>query len=345
MNGGMVTEKITKKVSLGDVAKELNVSKSTVSRVLSGKGRIGEETKQRVLECIERLNYRPNAIAKSLAQSKTFNIGVVFPADKELSQIPFFQSCLIGVCEVTSALDYDVVVATATANDISQLVRLIHNNKVDGVVLTRSIVDDPAVAFLKSENMPFVLIGSSTDSAVVQIDTDHEAACAELTEHLLRNGCKKPALLIGSRKHIVNKSRYQGFKSAMHKKYTDAYSEIVFDDMSSGDVIERAVIDLLGLDCDTIICGDDYICSRVIKVIDERGLISKSGIKIASFYNNQYLKNHIPPISAIDVDASELGIAAGNSIVNLIKGELVPRKMLLGYTLSTRKMHSVNNVY
>ena len=84
-----------KNITISDVAEALGVSKTTVSRAISGKGRIGEETRQKVLSYIEEHDYKPNVIAKSLAQSKTFNICVVMPGDYALVDLPFFHEAIM----------------------------------------------------------------------------------------------------------------------------------------------------------------------------------------------------------------------------------------------------------
>ncbi|MGN1102014.1 MAG: LacI family DNA-binding transcriptional regulator, partial [Huintestinicola sp.] len=242
-------EKNTPKASLDDVAKALGVSKSTVSRVLSGKGRISEETRKRVMQCAAEMNYQPNVIARSLAQSKTFNIGVVLPYEKDLGEIPFFQNCLTGICETVSAMDYDVVVAMAAADDASQLDRIIRNRKVDGVILTRSVTDDPAIKLLKENDIPFVLIGSASDNSIVQIDIDHESACSELTTYLISSGCSRTALLLGSRSHNVNLSRYNGFVNAFAKTGKTLDNTPVYDNLAGRRAIELAVADIISKGC------------------------------------------------------------------------------------------------
>ena len=138
-------------ITIGDIAKDLGLSKTTISRAISGKGRIGAETKQRVQKYILEHNYSPNLVAKGLAQSKTFNIGIILPSDANLTEIPFFQSCLMGICEGAASMDYDVLVTTVTDDDISLLKRIIDNQKVDGVVLTRSLVRDLPAEYLKEK--------------------------------------------------------------------------------------------------------------------------------------------------------------------------------------------------
>ena len=98
-----------KKITIADVAETLGVSKTTVSRAISGKGRIGSETRERILKYIDEHHYTPNVIAKSLAQSKTYNIGIVMPGDYELIDLPFFQNCMMGIHEIASSMDYDVL--------------------------------------------------------------------------------------------------------------------------------------------------------------------------------------------------------------------------------------------
>ncbi len=79
-----------KNLTIGDIAEELGVSKTTVSRAISGKGRIGEKTREKVLRYIKEHDYRPNVIAKGLAQSRTYNIGLVIPGSYHLVELPFF---------------------------------------------------------------------------------------------------------------------------------------------------------------------------------------------------------------------------------------------------------------
>ena len=99
------------KMTISDVAEALNISKTTVSRAISGKGRIGAETRRRVLEYIEEHNYKPSVIAKGLAQSKSYNIGWVMPSDYSVVDLPFFQKCLMGLLEMAAPVDYDVLPA------------------------------------------------------------------------------------------------------------------------------------------------------------------------------------------------------------------------------------------
>ncbi len=169
----MVQEEEKNKITIGDVAEALGISKTTVSRAISGKGRIGQETRKHVLEFIEENGYRPNLIAKGLAHSKTYNISWTMPGDSAVPSLPFFQRCMLGVSEVALSEDYDILLTMVYEDDISQLKRVATNRKVDGFILGRTLMNDIGAAFLKESGIPFVTIGSSQLGGVVQVDNDH----------------------------------------------------------------------------------------------------------------------------------------------------------------------------
>ena len=105
-------------ITISDVAEALGVSKTTVSRAISGKGRIGEATRQKVLAYIEEHDYKPNVIARGLAQSKTFNLCVVMPEDYALVDLPFFQEVITGIQEIAGMNEYDILLCICQENDI-----------------------------------------------------------------------------------------------------------------------------------------------------------------------------------------------------------------------------------
>ena len=327
-------EKGIKKITISDVAEELGLSKTTISRAISGKGRISKETVDRVQKYIEEHNYTPNVIAKSLAQSKTYNIGVVLPADSNLTEIPFFQSCLLGICEVAASRDYDVIVATVADNDISHLVRILNNNKVDGVILSRSLVNDISATYLKERGIDFVIIGSTEDAEIVQIDNDHHAACKELTSLLIMQGMRKIALIGGNMQHVVSQNRYKGFVDALEKQNISL--DYVYNNIISKSDVDRAVNDVIKKEADCIICMDDMICSHVIAKLNDEDVKIPSDIRVASFYDSAFLESYKPAVTALKFNVKELGIEAGKVLLDMLEGNEVPKKTLLTYEISLK---------
>lgn len=325
-----------KKITIDDIAKEIGCSKATVSRAISGKGRIGKETRERILNYIEEVDYKPNVIAKSLAQSKTFNIGVVLPDDHDLNEIPFFQNCLLGICEMAAGSDYDVVVTTVGMNDISRLVRIVQNHKVDGIILTRSLLHDASVQYLKKCHVPFVVVGSSEDNEVVQVDHHHVEACKELTSILIMQGMRHLAFIGGNSEHTVSRKRYEGFVEGCGKYLVPVKPELVFLNSNTRVLVDKAVNSILNQRVDCIVCMDDKICSQVLLKLNQEGVSVPKEMKVASFYNNFYLESNKPPITAVKMDEKGLGMASCRVLLDMMERKEVPHKTLMGYEISLK---------
>ncbi len=320
-----------KNITISDVADALGVSKTTVSRAISGKGRIGDETRQRVLAYIEEHDYKPNVIAKGLAQSKTFNICVVMPSSYALVDLPFFQEAIMGIQEIAGMMEYDILLCICQENDISGLERIIKNRKVDGVILLRTFVKDAQIEFLSNKQIPFVTVGSTTYKNVVQVDNDHKSACRELTSILLMRGMEKIALLGGSENFVVNQNRFRGFRESYEAIGKEYDSDLVFMNLEGKAFIDRAVDTILSKDVECIICMDDAICSQVLRKLRQEGKQVPTDIKIASFYNSSLLENSLPSITSLDFDTKELGAESCKNLLAQIESQEVAERTLLSY--------------
>ena len=322
--------KTSKPLTITDIADALGVSKTTVSRAISGKGRIGRETKARVLRYITEHHYTPSAIAKALANSKTYNISVVLPGECTMAELPFYQNCLNGVVNMASSMEYDVLITPVHNNDISQLRRAVANHKVDGVVLSRTIKDDEAIKYLKEVQIPFVAIGMA-DEDVVQIDSDHLGAAREITAMLIEKGCKNIGLIGGNSDYMINQKRLSGFMEAFEATGKRFNEELVYLDVEGTVETEEVVAKLLSKNVDCIICMDDVLCIYTINKIKAEYLKVPEKMKLASFYNSDILDVVTPSITAIAFDMMEIGREAFKVLYDLIDGRKIRNKTLLGY--------------
>lgn len=320
-----------KNITISDVAEALGVSKTTVSRAISGKGRIGEQTKQRVLEYIELHDYKPNVIAKGLAQSKTFNLCVVMPGNYALVDLPFFQEVIMGIQEIAGMMEYDILLCIAQENDISSLDRIISNHKVDGVILLRTFMKDAQIELLLEKRVPFVATGSTAYKHVVQVDNDHESACRELTSILLMRQNTKIALLGGNENFVVNSNRFQGFKDAYENAGIELEQNFIFMNLENKSFVDRAVEEALHLEAECILCMDDAICSQVLRKLRQEQKKVPTDIRVASFYNSSVLENNVPSITSLSFNARDLGIEACKNLLQQIEGEDVKERTLLSY--------------
>ncbi len=320
-------------LQLGDIAAELGVSASTVSRAMSGKGNISQKTRNRVREYIERYGYQPNAIAQQLAEGRTGNIGVVLPSDAFMRLNDFFQTTLFGICHEAAIHDYDVLVTTVNNEDISYLKRLMSRRSVDGVILMRSLSNDPSMQYLCDIEADFVTIGSVERSGVLQVDIPHTEACRELTKKMLHTRKNHVGMMIGDTNYIVNQNRLKGFLSAIESEKVKAEEYRIYTGMIEESELKKAIEELLSLGTDTLICGDDHICMATLEILDIMKLNLKS-LQIASFYDNATLKSK--GITAINVDDTSLGAAAVTKLISRLEDKEVTCGMTPGYRINYR---------
>ena len=319
------------------MAEELGVSKTTVSRAMSGKGRISEATRQRVKAYMEEKNYKPNIIAQGLAKSKTYNIGVVMPSDYGIEDMSYFHNCLVGLQEMAASYGYDIVLAVCSNNDLGQLKRITSNGKVDGVILMRTLIEDEAVKLLLKQEFPFVVIGISGYNNVIQIEHNHFEGCRELTLMLLMKKLRRIAVIGGSEAHMVTSSRIKGYKAAYGGMDIKLPDGLIYLNQDNPIMIERAVDDIFLKGADCIICMDDAICSVVLNKLRKEDIEVPADIKIASFFDSMILKNNVPAITTLSFDVQEIGKTACKTLIDILEGSRVKNITYLGYKVELKE--------
>jgi len=318
-------------MTIDDIARELNISKTTVSRAISGKGRISESTRGRVMAYINEINYRPSAIAQSLATSKTMNIGFVMPDESDVMDMPFFQTCIWGVTTMAARMDYDVFVSMVSASDISGLVRLVENHKVDGLILGRTYTHDKAIAYLTENKVPFVTVGSTDVPGVVQVDNDDRGGCTDLTSLLLLKGLRKLALVGGDSTYVVNNNRLMGFLDGYARAGMTPDQDLIHMNVSGMYMIEKTVKELLEQRVDCIIGMDDSICNAILTNLVKMHIKIPDDIKVASFFNTSILDHNQPSITSLKYDVAKLGMTACETLFGIIDGRSVKQQTLMNY--------------
>ncbi len=324
------------KIEIKRIAEELNISQTTVSRALSGNGRVSEKTKQRIFAYIKENDYQVNNRTSEYMNKSTKNICVTLPGEGDFAEMPYFQTILISIIDYYATRGYHVIPIKTSADNIEELEKIIKQHKVDGVILTRTIANGADIEFLKSHGVPFIVMGSYDDDSVYQVDVDQENGCKELTSVILKMGYRKLALLCANMTHIVTKSRYMGFLKAHTENDLDVNKQLVFDEAGYSNVTAQAVDDCLkeGIEC--ILCMDDNICVNVLNRLKSDNVVVPRDIKVASFYNSSVLEMHYPPITALEFNTKDLGWTAAKNLYDLLQGNEIPHRQLLGYQLILR---------
>ena len=324
--------------TIEDIARELGVSKTTVSRAISGKGRIGQATRERVLQFIEEHDYRPNVLARGLAQKKTYNLALLLPKDYAATEFPFFKDCMNGICEVASNYDYDIIISMISGEDVSQIQRLELNRKVDGMIVSRTVAGSAAQEYLKQCREPFVVIGPTDDPEIPSVDNKNQEASRELTGIMLLKGIRKLALLGGNQNYNVTGSRYQGYIDAHKNAGVPLDESLVFMDIDNPIRAAEAVKKALENQVDGILCMDDVICSMCLGVLREKRIKVPAQIKVASLYDSRNLEYNDPPVTSVKFDTVRLGKMACAKLLRILGENLEEdAKIPLNYQVVLRE--------
>ncbi|HCW54207.1 MAG TPA: LacI family transcriptional regulator [Clostridium sp.] len=200
------------RVTLADVANEVNVSKTTVSMVLNNKDiNVSEETRKRIFEAAERLNYVPNSLARSLSTKKTYTIGLIIPNIEN----PFFSEMANAIETEAEKYSYSMILCNTFNNKEKEeeYVKLLISKLIDGVLIVPTGEKNKSIELLKSNNIPFVIL----DRQVDEVDDVNGVFCNSKegiklgVNYLLSKGLKKVAFVDGDKYGIKNNSRLEYF--------------------------------------------------------------------------------------------------------------------------------------
>ena len=309
----------TPPVRLKDIARDLNVSVMTVSKVVRGCADVGAETRSRVLARIKELNYQPNWVARSLAARRTFMIGLIVP---DLMH-SFFAEIAKGVSATLRPLGYDVVICNSEedgAVESSEVDRLLAR-QVDGLLIASAQAPASLELFerIEARGVPYVLLDRRFAGANASyVGADDEAIGRLATRHLIERGCRRIAHIAGP-PLTPGVGRLKGYQDALAEAGLagpDCYVVQATDD-ESGYLAARR---LLGLEPrpDAIFGYNDPTAAGALKAILEAGIAIPQEIKVIGVGNVHYSDLLRVPLSTIDQSSTAIGRQAADMLVKSI---------------------------
>ena len=322
-------------VTIIDVAREANVSPSTVSRVISDSPRISEKTKRKVRQVMDRLNYHPNFQARNLAAKSTKTIGVIMSHSTSLAfQNPFFPEVIRGICTSAHSNKYGMYLSTGgNEEEIYQEVKsMVQSKKVDGIVLLYSKVKDPTLAFLKEAGFPFTMVGRpyQYEKEITYIDNDNRKIAYELIHYLVQLGHNHIAFVGGNLDYVVSLDRLEGYKSA-HKDLNLEYKKeyIIHEQYQlPNDINNIRTLMNLEVPPSALIAHDDSVAYEIIRQLEELSIQVPDDISIISFNNHPLSAFVKPPLTTVDISIFQLGLEAANYLFEKIHNTEAPSKSL-----------------
>ena len=310
-------------VTIKDIARELGISPSTVSRALKDHPDISVETKKAVHALAEKLNYQPNIVALSLRQKKTNTIGVIIP---ELVHF-FFSTVISGIEDVAYQAGYSVILAQSNESYEREKtdIKALFNSRVDGMLisLSRETRNFDHIESIISKGVPIVFYDRMYNNPnTSKVIVDDYVGAKEAVEHLIEQGYQRIAHLEGAPGLMISVDRKRGYVDALKEhgmEVKDAYiQECPSGSQEDGKRVTKKLLAMTNPP-DAIFTNNDPMAVGAMMAIKEKGLRIPQDIGIVGFSNWSYGSLIEPTLTTVDQPGFEMGQEAARLLIRQIE--------------------------
>lgn len=330
--------------TLSDIAKQLNISVSTVSRALHNHPAISKNTKKRVINLAEKLNYQPNLLALSLLNKKTNTIGIIVP---EITSY-FFSSVINGIQDLVNDTEYRLIISQSEESfeKEKKILETLSKVRVDGFLISPTSKTHNAHHFNKLVEIgtPLVIFdrdceGFSADKVLVD---DYDGAF-QAVEYLIKTGCRRIAHITGPSSLSISKHRMNGYLDALKKHNIPVDPELIFNvsgfSPEYGVEATKTMLKLKQLP-DAIFAINDGIAIGAMYVIKEAGIQIPNQISVVGFDDEPHSSYFIPPLTSVWQPVYDMGLLSARILLNKLQGHKLtasPRYEILKPELIVRE--------
>ncbi|WP_316831544.1 LacI family DNA-binding transcriptional regulator [Pedobacter aquatilis] len=319
-------------VTIVDIANELSMSKSTVSRALTGHPNVKPETRAKVMELAEKLDYQRNMLSISLITNKTKTIGIVLPE----FITSFFPQVVVGAQEEAARQGYSVLVSQCNESYETEVAnsKVMLANRVDGVMvsLTKETLNyDHWKAFIRKK-IPVVFFNRVCEEMMVPkvVVNDYDAAF-KAVEHLIKIGKKRIAHLAGPGQLVISRKRMNGYRDALKKYNIPVDEELIIEYDLNLSKVKMYVKHLLGMENppDALFAVNDPTAIEAIQIIKQLGKRIPDDIAIVGFSDNYGSSFIEPSLTTIAQPVREIGKTAMELLLGLMDKDISEWKPLI----------------
>ncbi|KGE72652.1 LacI family DNA-binding transcriptional regulator [Spirochaeta lutea] len=242
----VVSWAMAQRITISEIARLAGVTKGTVSKVLNGRSDVGEETRERVMAIVRRVDYHPSSAAQSLASRRSNCIGLLLPLDPDHPLDESYWAELIAATVHRSAeAGYSIILLSPRrGSDTGPIYeQALRSRQVDGIIVIAELLDPRGARLLLESEIPFVTLGRTQSFEHYRVDTDNRESGRMAARHLAASGCRIPGIITGPRGLGYNQERLDGFMDILGPKCLQAESR---DYQTSS--IRKAMASLFGGD-------------------------------------------------------------------------------------------------
>ncbi|MFF2908177.1 LacI family DNA-binding transcriptional regulator [Paenibacillus sp. NPDC057934] len=319
--------------NIKEIALLSGVSKSTVSRVISGHGYTSQEAKDKVLKVIQELQYKPNAIARAMVLQRTHNIGIlIYRRDYPIVSHPFYGKIIDAILATAARMNYSVFVTTDHEMSLRSA-DFMMEKRVDGLILI-SRLEQNVIDHISKFDVPYVMVNGSTnvDGVVHIVNRDQEGG-REAARHLTGLGHRKIFMLAGPQDHRSHHLRLEGFRDYMQEHHLDFSEDAIAYPLAStfeaGYRAMREQWEHFRQGAYTAVFGtNDMIGLGAMKFLHEQGLSVPEQVAVMGFDDIDISSITNPPLTTIRVDTQQMGHVACVMLDKLIRENSVEETVL-----------------
>lgn len=325
-----------KRVTIYDVAKEAGVSLATVSRVINGLEIVREETRLKVEEAIDKLGYKPNAIAQGLALQKSTTIALLVPE----ASFGYTGQIINGLIDVAKIYKYNIVLHTMSEGivEIEDIIDEIIKSRVDGVIIYNDKLMEKELAVLSKYQFPMVIIGNRiSDDKIASVFVDIEKAVYDLTMQRVKENPDYKVAVIQDR---VNDFTTQEMISGVQKAYKElgiedeGYIEIPHEYRRSYDYFSDTIKDM---PYNFLIANRDSQAISALNAANENGLSIPKDLEIVCLIDSKYNNMVRPRLSSFAIPSYDLGAVSMRVLTKMLADEEIDdREIELSYLYTPR---------
>ena len=336
----MTLERINVTVTIYDVAREAGVSMATVSRVVNHNPNVKPQTRKKVFEAIERLGYRPNAVARGLASKKTTTVGVVIPDIANTN----FAEVARGIEDIANMYHYNIILSNADKRKDKEIrvINTLLEKQVDGLLFMGGVVTEEHIQAFNTSNVPIVLCATTDERCTMpSVDIDHEGAAFDAVSKLVQEGHRSIAMISGTLQDPANGyARFQGYKRALEQvgvSHREDYVRVGNYRYESG--IEATQY-FLGLSerPTAIFAATDEMAIGAIHCLQDAGLSVPGDISVISVDNSRMASMVRPLLTTVAQPMYDIGAVSMRLLTKLMKKESVDdARVILPHELIVRR--------
>lgn len=315
-------------VTITDVARRAGVSASTVSHVLNRTRFVSQETRDRVLEAVDALDYVPNHQARSLVRAQTQQIGVAMSALTNL----YFGEVVHAIEEAASAAGYTLVLADThdDPDTEARVVAALRERRLDGLVLAPSAGAGTVLDRLARTGLPTVLVDRAPDARFDSVCSESIKPMAQLVHHLAQRGHRRIAMVAGLEGLTTSEERVAGYRKGLAAAGLPEVPELVVrggsDPGRTRDVV-GALLDLPEPPT-AIVAAQNAMVIATVRTLRERGLSVPADVAVVGFDDFEWADVFSPRLTTVAQDAGAIGATAVRLLLRRIAGSDSPPRAL-----------------